>query len=75
MVQGAVDNSKESMDLSNLMMDTWVNFARTGNPNHKGIPEWKPYDLSNRTTMFLSDKPKILDDPDDVLRKAWDEII
>ena len=75
MVQGAVDNSKESMDLSNLMMDTWVNFARTGNPNHKGIPEWKPYDLSNRITMFLSDKPKILDDPDDVLRKAWDEII
>jgi para-nitrobenzyl esterase len=75
MVQGAVDNSNDSMELSNLMMDTWVNFARTGNPNHKGIPEWKPYDLKNRTTMFLSDKPKIINDPDDVLRKAWDEIL
>jgi para-nitrobenzyl esterase len=75
MVKDAVVNSKDTTELSNLMMKTWVNFARNGNPNHKGIPKWKPYELKNRTTMFLSDKPKSINDPDEVLRKAWDDII
>jgi para-nitrobenzyl esterase len=75
MVQDAVTNSKDSLELSNLMMKTWVNFARNGNPNHEGIPQWKPYDLKNRNTMILSNDSKIINDPDAVLRKAWDEIV
>lgn len=28
------------MELSHKMMDYWVNFAKTGNPNGKGLPDW-----------------------------------
>ncbi|MCP4962085.1 MAG: carboxylesterase family protein [Actinomycetia bacterium] len=37
--------------LARQMMDTWVVFARTGNPNHAGLPHWPSYDLESRPTM------------------------
>ena len=75
MAQDAIADSEDSKELSNMMMDTWVNFARTGDPNHKGIPKWKPFDLTTRNTMILSTHPEIINDPDAVLRQAWDGIL
>ncbi|MFW9943080.1 MAG: carboxylesterase/lipase family protein [Candidatus Thorarchaeota archaeon] len=64
----------KSEKLAKIMMDTWLSFARTGNPNHKGLPEWKPYDLSKRSTMIMGIKPELKEDPISLLRKAWDGI-
>ena len=75
MAQDAIVDSEDSKELSNMMMDTWVNFARTGDPNHKGIPNWKPFDLTTRNTMILSTHPEIINDPDAVLRQAWNGIV
>ena len=30
------------------MSRAWTNFARTGNPNVKGLPNWRPYSASDR---------------------------
>ncbi len=30
--------------LAEMMMSYWINFATTGNPNGKGLPEWKAYE-------------------------------
>ena len=38
------------------MSQTWINFARTGNPNHKGLPNWTPYTPQNTATMWLDNK-------------------
>ena len=30
--------------LAAAMSEAWVSFARSGNPNHAGIPSWTPYE-------------------------------
>jgi para-nitrobenzyl esterase len=45
--------SPERYALSEKMMDAWIAFARTGNPNHPGLPEWKPYDAASRDTLVF----------------------
>jgi para-nitrobenzyl esterase len=50
--------------LADRISRAWVAFARTGNPNHKGIPEWPAYDERRRATMILDQQCKVADDPD-----------
>lgn len=61
--------------LSQKMMDTWIAFARTGNPYHEGIPEWPPYDAEKRSTMLLGSECKVVTKFLEKERKAWDGII
>jgi para-nitrobenzyl esterase len=37
--------------LSNVIQQTWIAFARTGNPNNAALPAWPRYDTDRRTTM------------------------
>ena len=38
-------------------------FARTGNPNHRGLPAWPPYDDRRRATMVFDTIPEVVMDP------------
>jgi para-nitrobenzyl esterase len=40
--------------LSRQMSTAWVNFARTGDPNHIGLPHWPAYTLDKRATMYFN---------------------
>jgi para-nitrobenzyl esterase len=42
--------------LSATMMAYWVNFATTGDPNGKGLPQWPASDVKNPVTMELGEK-------------------
>ncbi len=49
--------------LAEVMSEAWLAFARTGNPNHPGLPEWPAYDLERRAVMVFDDQPEVVGDP------------
>lgn len=49
--------------LAGKVSSAWVAFARTGNPSHKGLPNWKPFDNTQRATMILDNECKLVNDP------------
>ncbi len=70
-----VEETEETRYLSNQMMDCWINFARSGNPNHKGIPEWPEFNLKTRQTMIFDKKIELMNDPLAETRILWEGII
>jgi carboxylesterase type B len=61
-------------ELARFMQTYWVNFARTGDPNGEGLPEWPAYELSSELVLDLGDVIR----PISKLRKEhldfWDTI-
>jgi para-nitrobenzyl esterase len=49
--------------LQEKMSGAWAAFARTGNPNHKGLPKWPEFKTDKRATMILDNQCKVVDDP------------
>jgi para-nitrobenzyl esterase len=49
--------------LSDKMSAAWAAFARTGNPNAKGLPRWAAFTADQRATMIFNDECKLVDDP------------
>lgn len=41
--------------LGNLMSSYWTNFARTGDPNGKGLPEWPVFDDQKAMVMMFDE--------------------
>ena len=58
--------------LAGHTMDTWINFARTGNPQSNGLPNWTPYEPKNRTTAILGDPVEVVNAPFEEERALWD---
>jgi para-nitrobenzyl esterase len=44
---------QEAHDLAEKMSGAWINFAKTGNPNYKNLPEWPAYTSKNTATMHF----------------------
>jgi len=49
--------------LASNMSAAWVAFARTGNPNHGGIPRWDAWTPSRWATMVFDTPITAVDDP------------
>ncbi|MCH8332362.1 carboxylesterase family protein [Candidatus Sumerlaeota bacterium] len=46
------------LELADTMSDYWVNFAATGDPNAKGLPQWPAYDKQSEPFMEFGDGAK-----------------
>ena len=67
-------SNKETEKLSVKMMDSWISFAKSGNPNHEEIPKWVQYGI-NRATMMFGKDVEVINDPYGKERSVWDDII
>jgi para-nitrobenzyl esterase len=61
---------EERSRLAAQMSEAWVAFARTGNPNHRGIPQWAAWDPRRWTTMVFDRETAAVDDPWSEERRA-----
>ncbi|NLM62591.1 MAG: carboxylesterase family protein, partial [Clostridiales bacterium] len=50
-------------ELSDILADYWANFARTGDPNGPGIPEWKPYTKDDKRVLMIDTPPYMCERP------------
>ena len=53
----------ESRGVSGAMMDAFIAFARSGDPNHPGLPDWPVHTLPERQTMIFDRVPRVENDP------------
>ena len=56
--------------MADQISGAWAAFARTGNPNHAGLPHWPAQDLQTRATMVLNAQSAVVNDPDHAERTA-----
>jgi para-nitrobenzyl esterase len=56
--------------LAAAMAEAWVSFARTGNPNHRGLADWPAFDNTRRSTMVFDTECRAVSDPYGEERRA-----
>lgn len=68
---GVYDQS--DYELSEVMQQYWVNFAKTGNPNGEGLPEWLPVTETQTKVLQFDEDIKMVEDPSAELYKTIDK--
>jgi para-nitrobenzyl esterase len=69
-----VGEGAEQLALADTMSRAWIAFARTGNPNVKGLPEWPRFDLERRATMVFNRDSRIVNDPRGRERRMFGQV-
>jgi len=49
--------------LADQMAASWVQFAKTGNPNNPKIPTWPAFDTRRKATMVWNTEVRVVDNP------------
>jgi para-nitrobenzyl esterase len=69
-----VGTGADAFALAEQMSDAWIAFARTGNPNTPGLPEWPVFDVKRRATMVFDTQTRVVDDPRGEERRLFAQV-
>ena len=70
LVQFMTGMGEDRYELAQRMSASWVAFARSGDPNHVGIPRWEPWNPNRWPTMVFGREVRAVDDPRGDERRA-----
>ena len=62
-VKRRADGSPEVEGMAKAVSGAWAAFARSGNPNHSGLPKWPVYDEKDRYVMVFNKESAAVSDP------------
>jgi para-nitrobenzyl esterase len=71
---GATAIGPQAQAMANQMSETFIAFARNGNPNNRQIPRWEPYSLPRRKTMVFNVPSHLEDDPRGAERRLFAKV-
>jgi len=60
----ATGGGPAARNLAAKVSDAWIHFARTGNPNHSGLPAWPAFTAANGATMIFDNTCTVANHPD-----------
>src|SRR6185312_10438395 len=63
MVGGSPEEQKRAQAMADAVSETYIAFARTGNPNNPKVPHWPNFNLTSRPTMIFDDTVRVENDP------------
>ena len=73
--QSMTGSGGDRQALADRMSAAWVSFARTGNPNHAGLPHWPAFTSEERATMIFNGECGIVNDPNGEERKMLRSVL
>lgn len=63
MVGASPEDVERAQPLATAMSESLIAYAKTGDPNHSGLPHWPAYDVTSRPTMIWNTPPRVVDNP------------
>ena len=69
-----IGTAPDAQRVADQMSETFLAFARTGNPNNPQIPTWPAYDLARRATMVFDSAARLVDDPRGDERRLFEKV-
>ena len=71
-IVGAANTSDDDVAMGKAASAYWVNFAKTGDPNGAGLPEWPQHKPGSQQVLnFTNDGIKLMDDPRAATIALW----
>jgi para-nitrobenzyl esterase len=71
---GATAEGPRAQPMADQMSETFIHFARTGDPNNRLIPRWERYTLPRRRTMVFDVPSHAEDDPRGAERRLFAKV-
>jgi len=63
MVGSSAADQARAQQMADIVSETYIAFARTGNPNNARLPKWPAFELAKRPTMIFDLPVRVEDDP------------
>ena len=74
MVGGSPTDQARAQQMADIVSETYIAFARTGNPNNAKLPKWTSFDAAKRPTMIFDIPARVEDDPRGPERKYLGQV-